>query len=326
MRRINMPVAERFAASMVSLTVAVGVSVAGCTVSAGSGASLLGTTQPAAAVRVAGEAREHLYVADNGTMWEYPIIAGIPSSTPSNTLAAGGIGFAVGSDASLYALDDDYNVRVYARGATGIDPPIRTLYVGGCCTLAVNAKGYLFVLADTGSVASVYAPGAQQHDSPRVTFSAESSSRSAAFDRRGNLYLLWGTPQGDRQVTEYADVVTHPHPVATFCFRRAAWSIATDDAGEVLLSNGSSSYQHRSIMVVAGGDTRCPVQSLRRISAKGEASNGYFWISTLGTHLFATHADDSSTQVYTFDVLRGRQHPLSVVSLPPGVSWTGVGP
>jgi hypothetical protein len=326
MRRISMPVAERFVARTVFLAVAISMSVAGCNVSAGSGGSVPRATTGADALQVSGKAREHLYVADNGTMWEYPIIAGIPSSTPSNTLAAGGNSFAVGSDALLYALDDHYNVSVYARGATGIDPPIRTLYVGGCCTLAVNARGYLFVLADTGSVASVYAPGAQQHDSPIVTFSAESSSRSAAFDRRGNLYLLWGTPQGDRQVTEYADVVTHPHPVATFCFRRAAWSIATDDAGEVLLSNGSWSYQHRSIMVVAGGDTRCPVQSLRRISAKDAPSNGYFWISTLGTHLFATHADNSSTQVYTFDVQRGRQTPLSVVSVPPGVSWTGVGP
>src|ERR1700722_18476446 len=171
MRRISMPVAERLTAK-VSLAVVIGVSVAACNVSAGGG-SLPGATRGADAFRVAGEAREHLYAADNGTVWEYPIVSGIPSSTPSNTLAAGGNSFAVGSDASLYALGDDYNVRVYARGATGIDPPIRTLYVGGCCTLRVNAKGYLFVLADTGSLASVYAPGAQQHDSPIVTFSAE---------------------------------------------------------------------------------------------------------------------------------------------------------
>jgi hypothetical protein len=321
-----MPVAERFAASTVSLAAVIGVTVTACNVTAGDGAPVLGATRAADAVRVSGGAREHLYVADNGTMWEYPIIAGIPSSTPSNSLSAGGLSFAIGSDASLYTLDEDYNVKVYPRGATGIDPPIRTLYVGGCCTFAVNAKGYLFFLDSLGSVASVYAPGAQQHDSPIETFAAQSRSSSATFDRRGNLYLLWGTPEGARQVTEYADVVTQPHPVATFCLRRFARSIATDEAGDVLLSGGSGNYHNRSIVVMAGGDTACPAQPLRRISAKGEQSYGYFGLGTLGTHLFAAHGDSSSTQVYTFDVQRGRQTPISVVSLPPQVSWTGVGP
>jgi hypothetical protein len=259
-------------------------------------------------------------------MWEYPIIAGIPSSTPSNSLSAGGLSFAVGSDASLYTLDEDYNVKVYPRGATGIDPPIRTLFVGGCCTFAVNARGYLFFLDSRGNNASVYAPGAQGYDNPMKTFAAQSRSSAAVFDRRGNLYVLWGTPQGARQVTEYRDLITRPHPVATFCLTRSARSIATDDAGDVLLSGSSGSYSNRSIVVVAGGDKTCPVQPVRRISAKGEPSNAYFGLAALGTHLFAAHGDNSSTEMYTFDLMRGRQTPLSIVSLPPQVSWTGVGP
>jgi len=111
----------------------------------------------------------HLYEAQGGSVVAYPLAAdGLPATTPDWRLNGGLRGaWAIAFDGAgnIYVSDAALDqVRVYARGASADDLPVRIIPLPGPgCALAVNKAGWVFTTVDAdfyicSAMVSIYAP------------------------------------------------------------------------------------------------------------------------------------------------------------------------
>jgi hypothetical protein len=224
----------------------------------------------------------HLYVAVT-TATHYPsierfrIVHGLPDSTPDRVYEGYGGLIAVGGDGTLYAFGGvSSGGDIYAFGPRGTKP-VRKLEIpspGRCgvssseeteiSALAADAQGYLFaaiytsagalaprthgtVPAKSGGVpcngVAVFAPDANGKVSPvqTVPLGRRAIITGIAVDPRDNLYIT----EVPYTVAQFTNAITDPRRTRVFHLKPPAHvsSIATDDAGDVFISNVNYGYK-----------------------------------------------------------------------------------
>jgi hypothetical protein len=228
----------------------------------------------------AGVRSGHLYVAVT-TSTHYPsverfrVVHGLPDSTPDRVYEGYGSLIAVSGDGTLYAFGGIYSGRdIYAFGPRSTKP-LRKIEIpspGRCgvssseettvSALAADAQGYLFAAIYTyaGGLArrthggvpaksgvpcngvAVFAPGANGKVSPVQTIPLRRAIITGiAVDARDNLYVT----EDPYTIAEFTNAVTDPQRTRVFHTKSPAHvsSIATDDAGDVFISNINYGYK-----------------------------------------------------------------------------------
>ncbi len=223
----------------------------------------------------------HLYVAVT-TATHYPsierfrIVHGLPESTPDRVYEGYGGLIAVSGNGTLYAFGNlSSGNAIYAFGPRGTKP-VRELEIpspGRCgvssseeteiSALATDAQGYLFaaiytfaglasrthgvVPARLGGVpcngVAVFAPGANGKVEPAQTIplGRRTIITGIAVDPRDNLYIT----ELPYTIAEFTNAVTDPLRTRLFHTKSPAHvsSIATNDAGDVFISNVNYGYK-----------------------------------------------------------------------------------
>ena len=206
----------------------------------------------------------------------FRIVHGVPESTPDRVYQGYGGLIAVSGDGTLYAFGNvSSGGGIYAFGPRGTKP-VRRLEIpspGRCgvssseeteiSALAADPQGYLFaaiytyaglgsrthgvVSAKSGGVpcngVAVFAPGANGKVEPVQTIPLRGRAiiTGIAVDRHDNLYIT----EAPSRIAEYANAVTDPQRTRVFHTTSSAHvsSIATDDAGDVFISNVNYGYK-----------------------------------------------------------------------------------
>jgi hypothetical protein len=271
----------------------------------------------------------HLYAAGDA-VYEFPLDDGIPAATPSNVLnlASGNslevLSFAVGPDGSVYAggylqQGNYYAVNVYAPGASGNDPPVRTVNIlhASADALLVDKQGFLFVggLSDAGhAVVFVYLPGG---NIPIQTIQVSQAyiPLGMALDHNGNLYV--SSNESDVPIVVYGHPIARPHFLRTLCARRPATRIAIDERDDLYLSEGHFTRgDHPAVAVLNGRANSCPTKALRHISAERFRFTYVGAIATFAERLYVSVVlANGKFPIFTFDARRGRQVPLNILTL-----------
>ena len=224
----------------------------------------------------------HLYVAVT-TATHYPsierfrIVHGLPDSTPDRVYEGYGGLIAVSGNGTLYAFGNiSSRYDIYAFGPHG-SKPVRKFDIpspGRCgvssseeteiSALAADAQGYLFaaiytyagdvasgthrvVPAKSGSVpcngVAVFAPGANGKVEPvqTIPLGRRAVITGIAVDPHDNLYVT----ESPYTIAEFTNAVTNPQRTRVFHTTSSAHvsSIATDDAGNVFISNVNYGYK-----------------------------------------------------------------------------------
>jgi len=285
--------------------------------------------------RIRGATVRHLYFGDSDTghVYQLPLINGIPSQHPSNSLAIVNVqtwgALAVGPDGSVYTgyflLESHlikYFVDVYAPGASGHDPPARTIEVTniGISDLWVDQLGYLYVSGwsnNTGGAVDIFAPGASGLDSPvqivhmpnRTDFTG-----GIATDSVGDLYVT-SAEYHVKQIYVFANPITDPTLVRTFCTHRSAADVAVDDRGDEFVVPNEYRLPPGAIEipVMPPDANACPMAPLRKIGIRhpvfaivGVASWRHFLYAVI------RKGQEGGTGLYTFDSRLGIQRPLGL--------------
>jgi hypothetical protein len=261
-----------------------------------------------------------LYVADVGAdaVFGYPLTRGIPASVPTTTLLLTymPLQLAMAPDGALYVENAaERRVDVYAQGASGHAHSMRTIelpYVPQA--IATDVEGYLYV-ADPTSTVDIYAPTARRHAKPVAHVplgSLLAGITSLALDASGRLFAGGGGP-GGITVVEYAN----PRGSSVFVrslktFSQAPLEMAVDATGELYLVDIYTRVYTYEPAAIACCLFLYPFD---RQPAPQAQSFYLVGIALDARHAFLISAGKSvAPTIYTVDMLRGPQTPLSVVT------------
>jgi hypothetical protein len=267
-----------------------------------------------------------------GHVYQFPLIGGIPAQTPSTILNVpyhdmwGA--FAVGSDGSVYLSRYDqsfqYFVDVYPPGASGNQPPARTVAVTNVDIygLWVDRLGYLY--ADgwrygVGGRVDIYAPGASEPDPPVQIISLPLPNDfplAMVTDQQGSLYV--SSSAQSTAIYVYQNPISHPSLIRQFCAHVDAYSVALDTLGDTYIApNQYRPGANISIPVLGPGDNSCPSSPIRRIYIPGASIMTVGGLAISGSLLYAAMRTTNPRQfnIYTLDARRNAQQPLSVINM-----------
>jgi hypothetical protein len=277
----------------------------------------------------------HLYVAVT-TATHYPsierfrIVHGLPESTPDRVYEGYGGLIAVAGDGTLYAFGNVASGGdIYAFGPRGTKPA-RKLDIpspGRCgvssgeeteiSALAADAQGYLFAAIYTyaGGVApgtdravpaksgrvpcngvAVFAPGANGKVSPvqTIPLGQRAVVTGIAVDPRDDLYIT----EDPYSIAEFTNAVADPQRSRVFHTKAPAHvsSVATDDAGDVFISNVNYGYKTGWIdRYSPGAKAKGPPTSQIRF----QGSNLHFLVSiAVGRRVLYDVDDFTSVDLY----------------------------
>jgi hypothetical protein len=257
-----------------------------------------------------------LYVADAGAdaVFGYRLARGIPSTAPATTLllAYAPRQLAPAADGALYVEGKARRrIDVYAPGASGHALPKRTIDLPYApSAIATDVEGYLYVGAPGGTV-DAYAPNARNHAKPVGHVALGFSSAgigSLALDAAGRIFIGVASAGGDF-VEEYANPRGSPvfiRALATFI--GPPLEMAVDATDELY---GTDVLAH----VYAFEPTSCCIYPYDRQLAVQAKNYHPVGIALDGRHAFVISAQQGLVPaIYTLDMLRGMQRPLSVVT------------
>jgi len=277
----------------------------------------------------------HLYVAVT-TATHYPsierfrIVHGLPESTPDRVYEGYGGLIAAAGDGTLYAFGNVASGGdIYAFGPRGTKP-VRKLEIpspGRCgvssgeeteiSALAADARGYLFaaiytyagglpprthgaIPAKSGGVpcngVAVFAPGAHGKVSPvqTIPLGQHAVVTGIAVDPRDELYIT----EDSYTIAEFTNAVTDPRRSRVFHTKAPAHvsSVATDDAGDVFISNVNYGYKTGWIdRYSPGAKAKGPPTSQIRF----QGSNLHFLVSiAVGRRVLYDVDDFTSVDLY----------------------------
>jgi len=223
----------------------------------------------------------HVFVAVTSAT-HYPsverfhLVNGVPESTPDRTYDGYGFLIAVSTNGTLYSFGQIGDYGIYAFSPRSNKPARRIeihspehcgLSSGGESTIsaiATDAKGYLFAAIysyDGGATARtrplapaastrvpcdgvvVLAPNAKGKAKPvqTITLGRHTIITGIAVDHADNLYIT----EDPYKIVEFANAVAAPERTRVFHTKAPAHvsSIATDDAGNVFISNVNYGYK-----------------------------------------------------------------------------------
>jgi hypothetical protein len=223
---------------------------------------------------------------------------------------------AIGPNGNLFAygsLRNGRRIGVFAPGATGPAPPLRTIIPPILSSLIVDSAGYVYAGARQSGT-YIYGPAA--HGTHGLVRSiSPPSGDEVELDGPGNLFI-----QSQGEETIFADPIANPTQVRQFCWsgdHGGSFGLAVAQDGTVYISLAATLAKPGRIAVYRSSANGCPVGVERVISSSTTPMDHIAGITLWGGNLYALDTDNESLKgpaIFVLNPQLGPQAPMAVVS------------